>query len=175
MYLWYPWKVDTMSEDEGKEYILAKAMRAEQDQYTFIDVLRKKREEEEKNNRLKRTLDKLGATDIFFKKPHPAGLKIRIPRQKPKPVRDLEEARMRRYKADRDLLKFTELYSRRQQRYNAIRTAENKAERKRARRRWKRAKEEYLDAERDLHRKEEAYEKWKNRSKAPRAKSFKKI
>jgi hypothetical protein len=174
MYLWYPWKVGTLTDDKGKEYILAKAMQAEQDQYTFIDILRKKKEKETRDKLLKQTLDKLGATDLFFKKPHPSGLKIRIPRRKPKPVRDVEEARMTLYKADKNLSKFTKFYGIRQQRYNENRTDENKAERKRARRRWKRAKEEYLEAKRDSIRKEKAYEKWKNRSRAPRAKAFKK-
>ena len=175
MYLWHPWKVGNMSDEKGREYILAKAMQAEQDQYTFIDILRKKREEEENNNRLKRTLDKLGATDLFFKKPHPAGLKIRIPRQKPKPVRDLEEAQMRRYKSKIKLKKFIKLYEKSRQRYKESRTAANKAERKRARELWKRGKLEYLKAKRDLPKKKQAYKEWLESLKAPRAKPFKKL
>lgn len=174
MYLWYPWKVGTLTDDDGKEYILGKAMQAEQDQYTFIDELRKKREKEKRDNWLKRTLDKLGATDLFFKKPHPAGLKIRIPRQTPEPLRDYEEAQVRKFKSKRDLTKFSKLYSMSRQRYNADRTSENRGKRKRARERWERAKVEYLEAKRDLPKKEKAYLKWQQSLKVPRAKSFKK-
>lgn len=174
MYLWYPWKVGALTDDKGREYILAKAMQAEQGQYTFIDILRKKGEKEKRDNRLKQTLDKLGATDLFFKKPHPAGLKIRIPRRKPKPVRDYEEAQVRRYKSKIKLMKFINLHKRMTKIHRSNKTTESKKELKLARERWERSRTEYLEAKRDLPKKEKAYEKWKNRSKAPKAKAFKK-
>mgnify|MGYP001008653332 CR=1 FL=1 len=174
MYLWYPWKVGALTDDKGREYILAKAMQAEQGQYTFIDALREKKEKEKRDNRLKQTLDKLGATDLFLKKPHPAGLKIRIPRKKPKPVRDLEEAQVRRFKTKMKLKKFITLYDNSRQRYDANRRPENREKRKLARERWERAKVEYLEAKRDLPKKEKAYREWRQNRKAPRAKAFKK-
>ena len=85
MYLWHPWKVGTLTKEGARDYILGKAMQAENDQYEYILMI-------ERDNSLKKTLDKLGATDLIYKKPNSLGLRIRIPRQKPKPYRDYANA-----------------------------------------------------------------------------------
>ena len=52
MYLWHPWKVGTLTKEGASDYILGKAMQAENDQYEYILMI-------ERDNSLKKTLDKL--------------------------------------------------------------------------------------------------------------------
>ena len=170
MYLWYPWKVGTLSEDDARDYILGKAMQAENDQYKYISIV-------ERDNTLKKTLDKLGATDLIYKKPSSSGLKIRLPRQKPKPYREYKRALDRKALAQNKLKKFINLHKMRKRMYLSA-SQENKKETKRemklARIRWERAREEYLDAKQDLPKKKKAYEEFRARGQAPMAKSFRK-
>ena len=167
MYLWYPWKVGTLSEEDARDYILGKALQAENDQYKYKSIV-------ERDNTLKKTLDKLGATDLIFKKPSSSGLKIRLPRQKPKPYRDYADAIRRKAFTEKKLKKMINLHKLRKKIYNQNRTEANKNELKLAATRGKRAKKEYSEAKKDLPIKKRAYEEFKARGQAPRAKQFRK-
>lgn len=40
MYLWKPWKVGTLTAAKSREYVLGRAMQAEQKQYKYLDVVK---------------------------------------------------------------------------------------------------------------------------------------
>lgn len=167
MYLWYPWKVGNLPDDKGREHVLGKAMQAEQEQYKYIRVV-------EKKTTLKQTLDKLGATDLIFKKTNQSGLRIRLPRKKPKPYRDYKSALNRKALAKNKLRKFINLHKMRKKIFIANKTRENKRELTLARERWARANKEYSEARSDLPIKKKAYEEFRANKQAPIAKSFRK-
>jgi hypothetical protein len=172
MYLWYPWSIGTLSKEEGRDYILGKSMQAENDQYTYLNILREKKEKEENDRRLKETLDILGATNVIFRKPKP-GLRIRIPPKKPKPIRDYKNALDRKALAKNKIAKFLQLLRMRKRMFKANKSKENKKEWKLAKERWLAAREEYIEAKKDLPIKQKAYEEFKKRG--PLAKPFKKL
>lgn len=168
-YLWKPWKVGTLSDAKSREYVLGKAMQAEQDQYKYVDVVNN-RARVAKNKR--DVLDALGATKMFQpRKPSP--LTVRIPKQTgSRELKEYKAARKRCTIAEIKVQKYLKLVQVKERSYRADDSNKNKYEQwKNSHSAWKKAVLELDSANRDLPVKKAAYERSKQ-PKAPRAKTF---
>ena len=180
-YLWKPWKVGTLSDAKSREYILGKAMQAEQDQYKYVDVVNN-RARVAKNKR--DVLDALGATKMFQpRKPSP--LTVRIPKQTgSRELKEYKAARKRCTIAEIKVQKYLKLVQVKERSYRADNSKDNFEQLKKYAEMLSRQNHEQsctrgnptdpteLDsANRDLPVKKAAYERSKQ-PKAPRAKTF---
>lgn len=168
-YMWKPWKVGTLSDEQGREYIMGKMIQAEQDQYKYANVIEERRRVAE-NKRA--ALDTLGATKLFQKQP-PTGLSIKIPvNNESRELREYKDARKRVVIAKGKVERYRKMVEGKEKRYKADDHNKLKYEEwKNTYSAWKRAQAEFHAANRDLPLKKKAYEDSKQ-PKAPRARAF---
>lgn len=169
LYLWKPWKIGTLSDAKGRDYILGKAMQAEQDQWKYQSVVRERSRVAENRQA---ALEALGATKMF-QKPKPSGLSVRIPKiTESRELREYKEARKRVIIAKGKLDKYLKAVQVKEKRYKADDSNRDKYEQwKNTYRAWRKAQAELHDATRDEAVKKKIYEESKQ-PRAPRAKGF---
>lgn len=168
-YLWKPWKVGTLSDAQSREYVLGKAMQAEQDQWNYRSVVQERRRVAENK---REALDVLGATTMF-QEPKPSDLKVRIPKNADsRQLKEYKDARKRCAIAEIKVNKYLKLTKVKETSYRADDSNKNKYEQwKNSYKAWKKATAELESANRDLPLKKEAYESSKQ-PKAPKARAF---
>lgn len=177
MYLWYPWQVKSFNQQEAMDYMMGKAMQAEQDQWKYTEIVdrqrRAKAQADSKKKLLKKTLDKLGATDLIFKKPSTSGLQIRIPPPKPKPIREYEKLLKDIALTKRQIQKYLKITKAKERLYKADRDNKEKyMEWKNAYDYWKQYTRELQRHNEELPLKKKAYEDFKKRRPPPVARPF---
>ena len=168
LYLWKPWKVGTLSDAKGREYILGKAMQAEEDQWKYQSV----RERARVAGNKQAALEALGATSMFEQR-KPSGLSVRIPQNTDsRELREYKDAKKRLIIARGKVDKYRKMVEVKEKRYKADNNNRDKYEQwKNTYRAWKRAQAELHDATRDIAEKKKAYDDSKQ-PKAPRARGF---
>lgn len=168
-YLWKPWKVGTLSVAQSREYILGKAMQAEQDQWKYQKVVQQRRRvAQNKRN----ALDVLGATTMFQERT-PSSLTVRIPKNTDsRELKEYKDARKRSAIAEIKVNKYLKLTKVKEKSYKADDNNKDKYEQwKNSYSAWKKAVAELDSANTDLPVKKAAYERSKQ-PKAPRARGF---
>ena len=169
LYLWKPWKVGTLPDDKGRDYILGKAMQAEEDQWKYQSVVRERARVAQNRQD---ALDALGATSMFEAR-KPSGLSVRIPKNtESRELRDYKDAKKRLIIARGKLEKYRKMVEVKEKRYKADDHSRDKYEQwKNTYRAWKKAQAELHAATRDINEKKKAYDDSKQ-PKAPRARGF---
>ena len=169
LYLWRPWKIGTLPDAKGRDYILGKAMQAEEDQWKYQSIVRQ-RERVAQNKQ--DALDALGAASMFQER-KPSGLTVRIPKNTDsRELREYKDAKKRVIIAKGKLDKYLKMVEVKEKRYKADDRNKDKYEQwKNTYRAWKKAQAEFYAAERDVTIKKKAYQESKQ-PKAPRAKVF---
>lgn len=169
LYLWKPWKVGTLPDDKGRDYILGKAMQAEEDQWKYQKIVRERRRVAENRQE---ALDALGAAKMFQKR-KPSGLSVRIPKNtESRELREYKDALKRAAIAKGKVDKYLKLVQVQEKRYKADDRNKDKYEQwKNAYSAWKKAQAELAAAQTDVPLKKKAYQDSKQ-PKAPRARGF---
>lgn len=169
LYLWRPWKIGTLPDAKGRDYILGKAMQAEEDQWKYQSIVRQ-RERVAQNKQ--EALEALGAASMFQKR-KPSGLTVRIPENtESKELREYKDAKKRVIIAKGKVDKYLKMVEVKEKRYKADDRNKDKYEQwKNTYRAWKKAQAEFHAATRDIVVKKKAYEESKQ-PRAPRAKVF---
>ena len=169
LYLWRPWKIGTLPDAKGRDYILGKAMQAEEDQWKYQNIVRERnRVAQNKQD----ALDALGAASMFQER-KPSGLTVRIPKNTDsRELREYKDAKKRVIIAKGKLDKYRKMVEVKEKRYKADDHNRDKYEQwKNTYRAWKKAQAEFHAATRDVTEKKKAYEESKQ-PRAPRARSF---
>ena len=169
LYLWRPWKIGTLPDAKGRDYILGKAMQAEEDQWKYQSIVRQ-RERVAQNKQ--DALNALGAASMFQER-KPSGLTVRIPKNTDsRELREYKDAKKRVIIAKGKLDKYRKMVEVKEKRYKADDHNRDKYEQwKNTYRAWKKAQAEFHAATRDVTEKKKAYEESKQ-PRAPRARSF---
>ena len=169
LYLWRPWKIGTLPDAKGRDYILGKAMQAEEDQWKYQSIVRQ-RERVAQNKQ--DALNALGAASMFQKR-KPSGLTVRIPENtESRELREYKDAKKRVIIAKGKLDKYRKMVEVKEKRYKADDHNRDKYEQwKNTYRAWKKAQAELHAATRDEAEKKKTYEESKQ-PRAPRARSF---
>lgn len=147
-YMWIPWKIGTLSDEQGKEYILGKAMQAEEDQYKYANAIKERRRVVDR----KQGIARLSAIQNKYIRTNKQPKK-----KKPKSYKDYKKASKTTALAKQKLLNLIKLHKKRTLVYKNNPTKENKEQMELVGKQGKTAREEYLDAKQDLSIKEEAY------------------
>lgn len=167
LYLWKPWKIGTLPDAKGRDYILGKAMQAEEDQWKYQSIVRQR-------ENINDVLDTLGAAKMFQKR-KPTGLRVKIPENTDsRQLREYKDA-LKRVAIDQGKVeKYRKMVESKENRYKADNNNKDKYEQwKNTYSAWKRAQAELAAAQRELPVKKKAYEDSKQ-PKAPRARRFQK-
>lgn len=169
LYLWRPWKIGTLPDAKGRDYILGKAMQAEEDQWKYQNIVR---ERERVAQNKQDALDALGAASMFQER-KPSGLTVRIPKNTDsRELREYKDAKKRVIIAKGKLDKYRKMVEVKEKRYKADDHNRDKYEQwKNTYRAWKKAQAEFHAATRDVTEKKKAYEESKQ-PRAPRARTF---
>lgn len=158
-YLWKKWQIARLDPQQSNDYMLGKALQAEEDQWKYRDMILQKP--------MRVALDQLGV--IRPRRPNGLGLSIRIkPDTRPRQLKEYAAARKRTAMARIKLEKYTKMVEVKEKRYQDDDSSVNKfQEWKNTYNAWKRAQRELQEAEEDEPRKKLALE-----SKGPAAKRF---
>jgi hypothetical protein len=168
LYMWKPWKVGTLSDEKGSDYILGKAMQAEEDQWKYQSIVRERKRVAENK---REALNTLGARSLFEKRKQ-TGLSVRIPQNTDsRELREYKDARKRVVIAKGKLDKFRKMVEVKEKRFKARENRNNFEEWKNTYSAWKKAQAEFYAATRDEPVKKKAYEDSK-KPKAPKARGF---
>jgi hypothetical protein len=159
-FLWKKWQIARLDPQQSSDYMLGKAMQAEEDQWKYRDMILQRP--------LRVALDQLGITRP--RRPSGLGLNIRIkPDTRSRQLKEYEAAIKRTVIARIKLEKYTKMVEVQERNYKADDHNKDKYEQwKNTHSAWERAKRELQEAEEDEPRKKLALE-----SKGPAAKRFK--
>lgn len=163
-YLWKKWQIARLDPQQSSDYMLGKALQAEEDQWKYRDmILRKQRP-------IRNVLDRLGVTHPDDRRPNGFGLNVRIkPDTRSRQLKEYGAARKRTVIARIKLEKYTKMLEAKEARYKADDSNMNKFEEwNNTFQAFNRAKRELQEAEEDEPRKKLAWLE----SKAPAAKRF---
>ena len=165
-YLWKKWQIARLDPQQSSDYMLGKALQAEEDQWKYRDmVLRKQRP-------IRNALDRLGITHPDDRRPNGFGLKFPeelAPDTRSRQKKEYDAAKRRTVVARIKLNKYAKLVQLKKRKYKADDSNVNKFEEwKNTDKAWKRAIKELQEAEEDEPRKKLAWLE----SKAPAAKRF---
>jgi len=160
-YLWKKWTVGRMNLQQSSDYILGKALQAEEDQWTYRNIIRGQQKP------IRDALDKLGI--IRPRRSNGLGLNVRIkPDTRSRQLKEYAAAKKRTVIARIKLEKYAKLVKAKEARYKANESRNRFEEWKNSHKAWKGATRELQEAEADEPRKKLAWLE----SKGPAAKRF---
>lgn len=158
-YLWKKWQIARLDPQQSSDYMLGKALQAEEDQWKYRDMILQ--------SPIRNALDRLGI--IRPSRPNGFGLNVRIkPDTRSRQKKEYDAARKRTVIAQIKLEKYAKMLKTKEARYKANESRNRFEEWKNTHKAWKRAKRELQEAEEDEPRKKLAWLE----SKAPAAKRF---
>lgn len=164
-FVWKKWTVGRMNLKQSSDYMIGKAMQAEEDQWKYINIIRGQQKP------LRGALDRLGITHPDDKRPNGLKLNVKIkPDTRSRQKKEYDDARKRTVIARIKLEKYAKLVKAKEAWYKANESRNRFEEWKNSHKAWQRATRELQEAEADEPRKKLAWLE----SKGPTAKGFKK-
>ena len=167
-FVWKGWNVGTLNPQQSRDYMMGKAMQAEEDQWKYINIIRKQQKP------IRDALDQLGVTHPDDRRPNGFGLKFPeelTPDTRSRQKKEYDDAKKRTIVARIKIEKYAKSKQFRQRRYEAAPTRNKLEEWKNTHKAWEKAKRELQEALEDEPRKKLAW--LESKSDAPVAKGFK--
>lgn len=162
-YLWKKWNIGRMNPHQSQDYILGKALQAEEDQWKYRDMIL------QEQRAVRDALDQLGVTHPDDRKSNGLGLSVRIrPDNRSRQLKEYAAARKRTAMARIKLEKYAKMVKVKEKKYQADKSRNRFEEWKNSHKAWKRAQRELQEAIEDEPRKKLAWLE----SKGPAAKRF---
>lgn len=165
-FVWKGWNVGTLNPQQSRDYMIGKAMQAEEDQWKYINIIRKQQKP------IRDALDQLGVTHPDDRRPNGFGLSVRIrPDTRSMQLKAYAAAKKRTAMAEIKLKKYAKAKDILQKRYETAPNRNKFEEWKNTHKAWEKAKRELQEALEDEPRKKLAW--LESKSDAPAAKGFK--
>jgi hypothetical protein len=160
-YLWKKWQIARLDTQQSSDYMIGKAMQAEEDQWKYINIIRGQQKP------IRDALDRLGI--IRPRRSNGLKLSVRIkPDTRSRQLKEYAAAKKRTVIARIKLEKYAKLVKAKEARYKANESRNRFEEWKNSHKAWKGATRELQEAEADEPRKKLAWLE----SKGPAAKRF---
>jgi len=165
-FVWKKWTIDTMDAQQSRDYMLGRAIQAEEDQWKYRDMILQQQKP------LRDALDQLGIAHPDDRRPNGFGLSVRIrPDTRSRQEKAYAAAKKRTAIAQIKLEKYTKAKEIRQKRYEDAPNRNKFEEWKNTHKAWEKATKELQEATEDEIRKK--LEWLESKSDAPAAKGFK--